>query len=55
MEQEHFENADVVFVTDGECILSEDFHGELLKEQKKRRFTVTASCWIVMRRVWILV
>ena len=41
MEQEHFENADVVFVTDGECILSEDFRSELLKEQVKRRFTVT--------------
>lgn len=41
MREEGFENADIVFVTDGECSLSDDFTSELLAEQKARRFTVT--------------
>jgi len=41
MEQEGFENADVVFITDGECALPDAFREELLKEQVKRRFTIT--------------
>ena len=41
MEQEGFENADVVFITDGECALPDAFQKELAKEQASRRFTVT--------------
>ena len=41
MEQEGFENADVVFITDGECILPGAFREELVKEQAARHFTVT--------------
>lgn len=41
MEQEGFENADVVFITDGECALSDTFREELAKEQTAHRFTVT--------------
>ena len=41
MREEGFENADIVFVTDGECSLPENFKSELLAEQKARRFTVT--------------
>ncbi len=36
-----FENADVVFLTDGECKLSEDFAAELRAEQAARHFSVT--------------
>ena len=41
MEQEGFENADVVFITDGECELQESFREQLAKEQTARHFTVT--------------
>ena len=41
MEQEGFENADVVFITDGACALPDTFQEELAKEQAARRFTVT--------------
>lgn len=43
MEQEGFENADVVFITDGECALSDTFREELAKEQTAHRFTVTGG------------
>lgn len=41
MKSDGFENADVVFLTDGECALSEQFLAELHTEQTARRFTVT--------------
>lgn len=41
MEQEGFENADVVFITDGVCALPDAFREELAREQTVRRFTVT--------------
>lgn len=41
MEQEGFENADVVFITDGVCALPDAFREELAKEQTARRFTVS--------------
>ena len=36
-----FENADVVFITDGKCAISDAFCEELFKTQAERRFTVT--------------
>lgn len=41
MREEGFENADIVFVTDGECELSENYIEELRTAQAERRFTVT--------------
>ena len=41
MQEEGFENADVVFITDGECELSENYIEELRTAQTERRFTVT--------------
>jgi len=41
MREDGFENADVVFITDGECELSEDYLKQLKEEQTSRRFTVT--------------
>lgn len=41
METEGFENADVVFITDGECKLPEEYLKKLHQEQADRRFTVT--------------
>ena len=41
MEQDGFENADVVFITDGACALPDAFLKELAREQASRRFTVT--------------
>ena len=41
MKNDGFENADMVFLTDGECALSEQFLAELHTEQAARRFTVT--------------
>ena len=41
MKNDGFENADVVFLTDGECALSKQFLTELHTEQAARRFTVT--------------
>ena len=41
MQEEGFENADIVFITDGECELSEEYIEILRKAQTERRFTVT--------------
>lgn len=41
MEAEGFENADIVFITDGECKLTEAYIESLHNEQATRRFTVT--------------
>ena len=39
--QTGFENADIVFLTDGLCELPEDYLAKLHKEQTARKFTVT--------------
>lgn len=41
MREDGFENADVVFITDGECRLPEPYMEQLEKEQAERRFTIT--------------
>lgn len=41
MEQESFEQADIVFITDGRCELPEEYLKELQTEQAARNFTVT--------------
>lgn len=41
MEQEDFENADMVFVTDGACALPENFLTHLKEQQAKRIFHIT--------------
>jgi uncharacterized protein with von Willebrand factor type A (vWA) domain len=41
MEEQGFENADIVFITDGECALSESFTTKLRQQQAERRFKVT--------------
>lgn len=41
MENEGFENADIVFITDGECALSEEYLEVLHREQAERKFKVT--------------
>lgn len=41
MKEGGFENADIVFITDGECALPEDYLEELREEQAARRFTVS--------------
>jgi uncharacterized protein with von Willebrand factor type A (vWA) domain len=41
MEQEEFENADIVFLTDGECELSAEYVKALQTHQEERKFTVT--------------
>lgn len=41
MREDGFENADIVFITDGECELSENYIEELCALQTDRRFTVT--------------
>ena len=41
IETEGFEKADIVFVTDGQCDMPEDFLEELRQEQAERRFTIT--------------
>lgn len=41
MQEEHFENADIVFITDGECELPESYITKLRTAQVERRFTVT--------------
>lgn len=41
MTEEGFENADVVFITDGECALSAEYISKLQEEQANRRFTIT--------------
>jgi uncharacterized protein with von Willebrand factor type A (vWA) domain len=41
MEEQGFENADIVFITDGECALSESFTTKLSQQQAEHPFTVT--------------
>ena len=41
IQEDGFENADIVFITDGECELSESYIKELQTAQAERRFTVT--------------
>ena len=41
MREDGFENADVVFITDGECSLPEPYMEQLEKEQAERCFTIT--------------
>ena len=41
MKEADFENADIVFVTDGECVLSQKYLEELKQEQTVHRFNVT--------------
>ena len=41
IEEEGFENADIVFVTDGECALPQEYLEQLHQAQATRRFTVT--------------
>ena len=41
MENDGFENADIVFITDGYCELPEIFAEELRRKQAERPFTVT--------------
>lgn len=41
MREDGFENADVVFITDGECRLPDDYLAELHREQAAHHFTVT--------------
>lgn len=41
MRENGFENADIVFITDGECELSENYIEALRTVQTERRFTVT--------------
>ena len=41
MKEDGFENADIVFITDGECALPADYLDELRFEQAAHRFTIT--------------
>ena len=41
MREEGFENADIVFVTDGQCAMPKHFLEDLRQEQTERRFTIT--------------
>ena len=41
MAEQHFEKADIVFVTDGACAMPQDMLDKLRKEQLERRFTIT--------------
>ena len=41
MQEEGFDNADIVFITDGECLLPEEYISNLQKEQSARHFTIT--------------
>ena len=40
MEQEGFESADIVFITDGECALSDEYLKQLQQEQATRKFKI---------------
>ena len=42
MEQEGFENADMVFVTDGQCALPGDFLVSLKEKQARLGFQITS-------------
>lgn len=41
IQEDGLENADIVFITDGECAMPEDYLEELRREQAAHRFTVT--------------
>ena len=41
IKEEGFNNADIVFITDGECVLSQEYISKLQKEQADLRFTIT--------------
>ena len=41
IKEEDFENADIVFITDGECTLSQEYLDELHQEQIAHSFKVT--------------
>ena len=41
MEDQDFENADIVFITDGYCELPEDFRDELTRKQAELSFRIT--------------
>lgn len=41
MKEEGFDNADIVFITDGECVLPEEYTSKLQEEQSACRFTTT--------------
>lgn len=41
MQEVDFEKADIVFISDGECALSESFQEELLNFQVQQHFTIT--------------
>ena len=41
MEQEGFENADMVFITDGACALPEKFLTQMKEQQAQRKFHIT--------------
>ncbi len=41
MKEEGFDNADIVFITDGECALTQEYISELQEKQVERRFTIT--------------
>ena len=41
MEQESFEQADIVFITDGQCELPKEYLKQLQAEQTARKFTIT--------------
>lgn len=41
MQEGGFDNADIVFITDGECALSQEYISKLQEEQVERRFTIT--------------
>lgn len=41
IKEDGFENADIVFITDGECALSQKYLDDLRQEQSAHRFKVT--------------
>ena len=41
MREEAFDNADIVFITDGECNLPPEYISELWEEQSAHHFTIT--------------
>lgn len=41
MREDGFENADIVFITDGKCALTDEYITNLQTEQAARRFTIT--------------
>ncbi len=41
MKEGGFDNADIVFITDGECALTQEYISELQEKQVERRFTIT--------------